>query len=151
MRLRLTKQFDFQMAHALSGYDGKCRNIHGHNYRLFVTVEGEPVSDTDSAKRGMVLDFSELKRIVELHVVEPLDHALLLPADSPFARHLASLPPSERQMLDTKLVTVPFQPTCEHLLLYFAERLEGQFPNGVRLSALRLHETDTSYAELLLD
>lgn len=139
MVLQLTKQFDFQMAHALCGYDGKCRNIHGHNYRLFVTVEGAPITSADSAKRGMVIDFGDIKRIVEEHIVAPFDHALVLPADTPFPTNL-----------DTKTLVVDFQPTCENLLLHFANLLEGHFPEGVHLACLRLHETETSYAELIL-
>ncbi|MBO4307624.1 MAG: 6-carboxytetrahydropterin synthase [Bacteroidales bacterium] len=139
MKLRLTKQFDFQMAHALSGYDGKCRNIHGHNYRLFVTVEGEPVVDARCAKNGMVMDFSDIKSVVEQYVIEPLDHALVLPKESPLLKDL-----------ETKTVVTPFQPTCENLLLYFASLLEGKFPPEVKLYSMRLHETESSFAELFL-
>ena len=139
MILRLTKQFDFQMAHALNGYDGKCRNIHGHNYKLFVTVEGEPIKNADDAKKGMVIDFSDIKSIVTDAVVEPFDHAFVVPEGSPFG-----------QVEGTKLLIVPFQPTCENLLMHFASLLEGRFPDGVRLCSLRLHETESSYAELLM-
>ncbi len=139
MLLQLTKQFDFQMAHTLCGYDGKCRNIHGHNYRLFVTVEGAPIASADSAKRGMVIDFGDIKRIVEEHIINLFDHALVLPEETPF--------PTD---LDTKTLVLPVQPTCENLLLHFSQLLEGRFPQGVHLVRLRLHETDTSYAELIL-
>ena len=139
MILRLTKQFDFQMAHALDGYDGKCRNIHGHNYKLFVTVEGQPINDLESAKRGMVMDFSDIRRVVEAAVVEPYDHAFVVPEGSPFAN-----------VEGTKLAVVPFQPTCENLLFQFASLLDGRLPQGVRLHSLRLYETDTSCAELIL-
>lgn len=140
MTLRLTKQFDFQMAHALSGYDGKCRNLHGHNYRLLVTISGRPIADTIDAKRGMVMDFGDLRQVVTRCVVEPFDHALVVPKGSAFAG-----------ITETKLITTDFQPTCENLLIHFAGLLEGQLPEGVSLHSLRLYETEGSYAELFLD
>ena len=59
--IRITKKFRFEAAHALYGYDGKCKNIHGHNYNLFVTVIGVPVNESTNVKYGMVMDFSDLK------------------------------------------------------------------------------------------
>ena len=56
--IRLTKEFSFEAAHALDGYDGPCREIHGHSYRLFVTVKGTPAEDASNPKCGMVLAVS---------------------------------------------------------------------------------------------
>lgn len=139
MQLRLTKEFSFQMAHALTGYDGKCRNLHGHNYRLLVSVEGSPIDDLDNAKNGMVVDFGDIKKIVERQIIDVYDHALVVTANSVFA-----------DIHETKLIVTDFQPTCEKLLLDFAKRLDGSFPSGIRLAALRLYETDSSFAELFL-
>ena len=74
--IRVTKSFTFEMAHALWNYDGPCRNIHGHSYQLFVTVTGQPSEDLNDTKLGMVIDFSDLKRIVNQHVVEYFDHSI---------------------------------------------------------------------------
>ena len=76
--IRLTKEFSFEMAHSLSGYDGACREIHGHSYKLFVTVQGEPNADPNNPKYGMVMDFGELKRIVGRLIVDRYDHALVV-------------------------------------------------------------------------
>ena len=76
--IRLTKEFTFEAAHMLEGYDGLCREIHGHSYRLFVTVKGEPQTDADSPKLGMVMDFGILKRIVNEQIVDRLDHAFMM-------------------------------------------------------------------------
>lgn len=138
MELRITKQFVFDMAHALTGYDGKCSNIHGHTYRFFVTVAGDPMTDPSSPKAGMVMDFGVLKRIVNETVVEHFDHALVLNQSAAFDN-----------MLDTKLIRLPFQPTTENLLLHFSRLLEGKLPDGVRLVSLKLFETETSCAELI--
>ncbi len=141
MHLRLTKEFNFEMAHALTGYDGKCRNIHGHSYRLFVTVEGSPITDAASPKQGMVVDFGDLKKIVNESIVAPMDHAFVISRDSPF---------NTFRMPANKTVVVDFQPTCENLLTHFAQQLQPRLPKGVRLYSLRLYETATSYAELFL-
>ena len=59
--VRISKEFNFDMAHALLGYDGLCKNIHGHSYTLVVTVTGAPVNDVNSPKNGMLIDFKDLK------------------------------------------------------------------------------------------
>ena len=109
--IRLTKEFSFEAAHALDGYDGPCREIHGHSYRLFVTVKGTPAEDASNPKCGMVLDFGVLKRIVSEEIVSRFDHALVLRASESgeeFFRVLA-----ERF---GNVVTVGYQPTCENML-----------------------------------
>ncbi len=62
--IRITKIFHFEMAHALNNYDGLCRNIHGHSYKLRVTLIGQPSNDKTSPKKGMLIDFSDIKKIV---------------------------------------------------------------------------------------
>ena len=76
--IRVTKEFEFEMAHALWNYDGPCKNIHGHSYRLFVTVMGIPIDDGEHAKFGMVMDFKDLKAIVHKEIIDVFDHSLLL-------------------------------------------------------------------------
>lgn len=75
-KIRVTKEFTFEMAHALWNYDGPCKNVHGHSYRLFVTLSGSPVDDASDPKNGMVIDFSDLKRIVSEEIVRIFDHAV---------------------------------------------------------------------------
>ena len=76
--IRLTKEFTFEAAHSLEGYDGACREIHGHSYRLFVTIKGEPSCDAYDPKQGMVMDFGLLKRIVNEQIISRLDHAFII-------------------------------------------------------------------------
>lgn len=140
--IRLTKEFSFEAAHALEGYDGACREIHGHSYRFFVTIKGEPSTDERDPKYGMVMDFGELKRIVNEQVVAPFDHAFVLRRTPENTRLYDQL----RDRFE-RIVMVEFQPTCENLLQEFASRIRRQLPEGVRLHALRLHETASSYAE----
>ena len=83
-RIRVTKEFHFEMAHALWNYDGKCKHIHGHSYKLFVTIMGEPVKDENNPKLGMILDFGDLKTIVKEPVVDMLDHSLAQVSLNPY-------------------------------------------------------------------
>lgn len=139
--IRLTKEFSFEAAHALGGYDGPCREIHGHSYRLFVTIKGTPSTDPTNPKQGMVMDFGVLKKIVNEEIISRFDHALVLrtTADEGLRRVLA-------EQFDN-VVTVEYQPTCENMLDDFAHRLMKRLPEGVTLHSLRLHETASSYAE----
>ena len=140
--IRLTKEFSFESAHALWGYDGKCREVHGHSYRLFVTVKGEPISDPQSPKLGMVMDFGELKTIVAQQITDRLDHSFVMRRTAE-AESLAEVMKSQF----TNVILVDYQPTCENMLQDFAARLKAALPEGVELHSLRLHETATSYAE----
>lgn len=139
--IRLTKEFSFEAAHALGGYDGPCREIHGHSYRLFVTIKGEPSTDPTNPKQGMVMDFGVLKKIVSEEIISRFDHALVLrsTADEALRKLLG-------EQFDN-LVVVDYQPTCENMLDDFSRRISARLPEGVVLHSLRLHETATSYAE----
>ncbi|MBR3981650.1 MAG: 6-carboxytetrahydropterin synthase [Bacteroidales bacterium] len=143
-KIRITKEFVFDMAHALSNYDGKCKNIHGHTYKLFVTLIGIPCEDCSSPKNGMVLDFGDLKNIVKIPIVDVFDHALVVPANKGFE--------DLRKFQETdKYIEVPFQPTCENLTIYIANIIRSKLPDSVSLYSIRLYETPTSYAEWFAD
>ena len=139
--IRVTKSFTFEMAHALWNYDGPCRNIHGHSYQLHVTVYGQPSKDINNTKLGMVIDFSELKIIVNQCVVSFFDHSVVISSR-------ASQPDIERvEQMFEKFYVVDYQPTCENLVIDMAERIRTRLPAHVSLFSLRLVETATSYAE----
>ncbi len=143
--LRITKEFSFEAAHALKGYDGPCRNIHGHSYQLAVTVTGNPVTSHNAPKRGMIMDFSELKKIMKSEVIDKMDHALILPSDLDISEL--------KKMGETfsKVIMVDYQPTSENLLADFAGRIIRVLPEGVKLHSMKLRETATSYAEWFAD
>lgn len=139
--IRLTKEFNFEMAHALMNYDGLCKNIHGHSYKLFVTVIGEPLTDRNHPKLGMLIDFGDLKKIVNTEIVEVYDHAFLLNMASGKKYNA-----TDHQMFaNTKYVD--FQPTCENMAADFAKKIAAKLPDHVHLFSIRLYETATSYAE----
>ena len=140
-KIRITKQFDFEMAHALWNYDGLCSNIHGHSYKLFVTLIGSINNNIESPKNGMVVDFGDIKKWVKTSLVDEFDHALLVNEKADFQSLQIS-----KQMFN-RLKIMSFQPTCENLLLYIAEKIKAQLPEQLKLFSLKLQETATSYAE----
>ena len=139
--IRISKEFNFDMAHALLGYDGLCKNIHGHSYTLVVTVTGTPLKDSRSPKNGMLIDFKDLKAMIREHIVSPLDHALLLNSATP--RDLSDILMKNYE----KIVMTDYQPTTENLIADLAERIKKLLPPDLELFSLRLRETGTSYAE----
>lgn len=140
-QIRITKEFRFEAAHALKGYDGPCKNIHGHSYELSVTVIGTPITDPGSSKLGMVMDFGDLKRLIKGAIIDPLDHALLLQEDSEKDISHAPVDPF------CNIIYLPYQPTSENLLIDFSKRIKVLLPPECKLFSLCLRETATSYAE----
>jgi 6-pyruvoyltetrahydropterin/6-carboxytetrahydropterin synthase len=137
--LRITKEFRFEGAHALLDYDGKCRHIHGHSYRLMITVEGVPSLREGDPKIGMIMDFGDLKDIVETHIVKHFDHALLLRRNAPLAEEISGA--------YQNVLLLDFQPTCEQLTLHFADILKKIITLPNSLYSVRLYETPTSWCE----
>ncbi len=137
--VRITKEFKFEMAHALHGYDGLCKNIHGHSYKLCVTVKGEIKKDKGNPKDGMVLDFDVLKNIVKPEIINKYDHSLVLNANSPHSE--IDLSAFE------KVFFLPYQPTSENLVMDFALKIKSKLPQGIELYKVVLSETTTSFAE----
>jgi len=129
------------MAHALWNYDGLCKNLHGHSYRLFVTVIGEPSLVEDDPKQGMVIDFSVLKKIINENIVDKMDHTVVVSKNAPLEKI-----DTFTQMFN-RLEVVDYQPTCENLVLDFVNRIKPQLPDSVELFAIKLYETATSFAE----
>lgn len=144
-KIRVTKEFAFETAHALWNYDGPCRNVHGHSYKLFVTLTGEPVNDPANPKNGMVIDFGDLKKLVNKEIVKVFDHSVVISNNF------------EREKLDAlekmfgNVLEVDYQPTCENLVTDFAGRIKAKLPPTICLHSLRLYETATSYAEWFAD
>lgn len=140
--VRITKEFTFETGHALYGYDGKCRNVHGHSYKLAVTVIGTPIDELGHVKHGMVIDFGDLKKIIKEEIVEPFDHATVFNKNTPHVELAKEL--SDR---GHDVILVDYQPTSEMMIIDFADKIQKRLPANISLHHLRLRETETSYAE----
>ena len=141
-KIRITKQFSFETGHALYGYDGKCKNVHGHSYKLSVTVIGTPITDTSHVKLGMVIDFGDLKKIVKEDIEEVFDHATVFNKNTP---HLELARELEKR--GHNVILVDYQPTSENMIIDFANKIKVRLPENIALHSLKLKETETSYAE----
>ena len=117
----VTKQFRFEACHNLPYYEGACHNLHGHSYLLEVTVGGNIIKDTKNPKCGMIMDFKDLKQIVNENVVDKLDHS-----------NLNDIYPN---------------PTAEIMVSDIAVNIMKKLPKKVFLVSCKLWETNTSYAE----
>lgn len=140
--IRITKTFTFETAHVLYNYDGKCKNMHGHSYKLFVSVKGNPIDNIENPKNGMVIDFGDIKKIVKEEIVNIWDHAVLINGNSP---HIELGKDLENK--GHKVIFCNFQPTCENMLYEIANKIKNRLPEHVSLAYLKLHETENSYGE----
>ncbi|MFO7789696.1 MAG: 6-pyruvoyl trahydropterin synthase family protein [Bacteroidota bacterium] len=140
-KIRVTKQFNWEMSHALYHYKGLCRNIHGHSYKMFVTVKGTINQDEKNPKWGMVIDFGDFKEIVKKEIVDKFDHSVVLCSKEDY-RSLSKI-----QGLFDRLHIVDYQPTCENMVQDFVRRISKKLPENIELCNLKLYETNTSYAE----
>ena len=141
-KIRITKQFSFETGHALFGYDGKCRNVHGHSYKLSVTVIGSPIEEKGAVKLGIVIDFTDLKKIVKEEIVDVFDHATVFNKNTPHIE-LAK----ELTNRGHAVILADYQPTSENMVLDFADKIKARLPKNITLFSLKLQETDSSFAE----
>lgn len=140
-KIRVTKKFNFEMAHALTGYDGACKNIHGHSYIFSVCVIGEPNQDSRSPKWGMVIDFKDLNVIIKEEVVNIFDHSVVIQEDTP--KDVVD----SMKTIYSNIIIKKYQPTCENLLTDFVESVIDRLPKNVKLHSAKLQETASSFAE----
>lgn len=140
MKIRVTKEFDFEAAHALDGYAGKCQDIHGHNYHLTLTFLGEPVKDKSLSNCGMVVDFGDIKDFLNTKIKPLFDHRLILRSDS---RFLGLEKKNER------IRYVDYQPTTENMLLEIVKIVSDGFKKETTavLCSAFLRETPSSFVE----
>lgn len=135
--IEITKIFRFEMAHAIHGYPGKCKDIHGHSYVLHVTVTANGSTDACIPEPGFIMDFKALKKIVTETVLNKLDHCLIL---SEAYLKTNPLPASPNLFVWTG------EPSAENMLIYIQKAIQKKLPGPVKLTKLTLHETNDSYA-----
>ena len=138
--ISVTKIFRFETAHAIYGYEGPCKHIHGHSYVLHVTVSStNGHQEGYIEKPGFVVDFKVLKKLVGEAIVERLDHKLILSKE-----YLATKPTLETE---ENLEVWDMEPSAENILFFSKEKISKALPEGIQLVKLRLYETADSFAE----
>ncbi len=132
--MKIAKEFNWEMGHRLPEHFGKCKNIHGHSYKMIVELEGE----VDES--GMVMDYYDLKKIVE-PMVEELDHAFIVYKDD---KEIISF----LEKMKSKMVVVQFQSTVENICKYFLNKISKKsLPKNIVKISVRIYETSDDYAE----
>lgn len=137
--ITITKVFRFEMAHAIFGYVGKCKNVHGHSYILHVTVTKSLGDDGFVSAPGFILDFKELKKIVNEKVIKELDHRLIL--SNEYLKSNSAFISAEN------MFAWDMEPSAENILIYIKQQIESNLPAEIKLIKLKLYETSDSYAE----
>lgn len=147
MQLTVTKAFTFDCAHMLTGHAGLCKNLHGHTYKLEVTVQhfGSGDSIPDGPSEGMVVDFKDLKEIVNRRIVNKMDHAFITNENAVGVEwDICKVLEAEGM----KIYYMEDRPTAENMSKHIFAALQHEFKGkGVILKKVKLFETPTSFAE----
>jgi 6-pyruvoyltetrahydropterin/6-carboxytetrahydropterin synthase len=132
--MKIAKEFRWEMGHRLSFHEGKCKNLHGHSYKLLVEFEG--LLDIN----GMMIDYFDVKEIIS-PIVEKIDHAFMVyDKDTELIEALTKL--------KSNFILVPYQPTAENICSYFLNQIKSnKLPERIRTVKVRVYETENTYAE----
>jgi 6-pyruvoyltetrahydropterin/6-carboxytetrahydropterin synthase len=134
--MRIAKEFTWEMGHRLPFHEGKCKNLHGHSYKCIIELTGEP------DKNGMVLDYFELKKIIE-PIIEELDHSFMVCVNDKEMIEVLN-------KLNSRKVIVNFETTAENICFYLLEEIKkSSLPPNLSEIKVRVFETDNTYAEEL--
>lgn len=141
----ITRRLEFDAGHRIPDHQSQCRHLHGHRYVIEITLAGQIIDKAGDAANGMVMDFSQVKALAKMHLVDQWDHAFLAYAgDTAIVEFLNSLP-------NHKTVVLERVPTAENLVQIAFERLDAvyrdTYGNQLRLEQVRLYETPNCWAD----
>ena len=145
----ITRRLDFDAGHRIPNHTSQCKHLHGHRYAIEITLSGDIITDAGRSEQGMVMDFSDVKRIAREKLVDAWDHAFLVwQSDKPGCDFLASLP-------DHKTIILDAVPTAENLAKTAFDILDPAYQdtygNHLRLERVRLYETPNNWADCVRD
>jgi 6-pyruvoyltetrahydropterin/6-carboxytetrahydropterin synthase len=145
----ITRRLEFDAGHRIPSHHSKCRHLHGHRYAIEITLSGSIITEAGAAEQGMVMDYSEVKRIANVALVDLWDHAFLVyRQDLDVLQFLQSLDDHKTVVLDTP-------PTAENLALAAFRILDAAYRdtygNHLRLEQVRLYETPNCWADAVRD
>lgn len=144
--MQITRRLEFDAGHRIPNHKGQCRHLHGHRYVLEITLSGDVIRGSDVAADGMLMDFSEIKRIANEYLIERWDHAFFVyREDHVVADFLSTLP-------DHRTVVLDVTPTVENLARVAFDTLDplygDVYGNHLRLEKIRLYETPNCWADI---
>lgn len=139
----VVKQIEWDMGHRVMNHNSKCKNIHGHRYKMEVALEGELIGSEGDSSEGMVIDFGDIKKIAMQYVHDVLDHGFMVwEKDEKLLKFFEENP-------DQKHIIVPFTSTAENIAKWVFDQLNSKYADsyktGLRLKSIRLWETPTGY------
>jgi 6-pyruvoyltetrahydropterin/6-carboxytetrahydropterin synthase len=143
--MQITRRLEFDAGHRIPNHASQCRHLHGHRYAIEITLSGDIITAEGLSEQGMVMDYSEVKRIAKEELVDGWDHAVLVYRnDRPVLDFLNSLPNHKTVVLD-----VP--PTAENLAMLAFKHLDNAYRdtygNHLRLERIRIYETPNNWAD----
>jgi 6-pyruvoyltetrahydropterin/6-carboxytetrahydropterin synthase len=145
MTTRIRRYVETDTGHRVPNHKSKCKHIHGHRYRFEAEIEGDVVTMKGVSEEGMLMDFSDVSKILQVHIHDVIDHAFVVAESDVGLRNLLESLPS-----DHRTVVVPFIPTAENLAKWAFEQVEPHietaYGNTLRLVAMHCRETPKSTA-----
>jgi len=141
----ITRRLEFDAGHRISTHNSQCRHLHGHRYAIEITLSGQIIAEEGVSEQGMVMDFSEVKRIAKTVLVDKWDHAFLVySGDELVISFLQSIP-------EHKTVVFDSQPTAENIALkafqILDEAYQDNYSNHLQLEQVRIFETPNCWAD----
>ncbi len=135
-KVSITRRFQWAMGHTLKDHDGPCRNLHGHNYVGYFTLEAPELDG-----QGMVLDFGKIKEVIGRYIDGEVDHRFFVNYQDSRCLKLLDV--------DSTVVAVQFNPTAENLAIWLMNTTgELMIPFGMSCTKVLLYETENCYAEV---
>ncbi len=143
----ITRRLEFDAGHRIPNHNSQCRHLHGHRYAIEITLSGDIINTEGRSEQGMVMDFSDVKRIAQQQLVDLWDHAFLVyRGDEKVCEFLAGMP-------DHKTVVMDVVPTAENLAeLAFSilnPAYQDTYGNHLRLERIRIFETPNNWADCI--
>ncbi len=141
----ITRRLEFDAGHRIPNHNSQCKHLHGHRYAIEITLSGDIITTEGQSEQGMVMDFSDVKRIAKEKVVDAWDHAFLVyRGDRAVCDFLASMPGHKTIVLDVV-------PTAENLAQtafgILNEAYRDVYGNNLRLERVRIYETPNNWAD----
>ncbi len=145
--MQITRRLEFDAGHRIPSHASQCRHLHGHRYAIEITLTGEIITVEGVSEQGMIMDYSEVKRIAKERLVDAWDHAFLVyRGDNVMLQFLNSLP-------DHKTVVLDVPPTAENLAMIafniLKDAYHSSYGNHLKLQRVRLYETPNNWADCI--
>lgn len=143
--MQITRRLEFDAGHRIPNHASQCRHLHGHRYAIEITLSGDIITVEGISEQGMVMDYSEVKRIAKEELVDAWDHAFLV------YRNDREVLDFLNSLADHKTVVLDVPPTAENLAMLAFRQLDSAYRdtygNHLRLERVRIYETPNNWAD----